>query len=144
MRTLAKIALVTLPIVAIVAGGITYAAMTQTPTDLDLSTTKISDGGTYRVTIAPEVADLKVGPIHSWSVTVSKPDGSPVELARLHVDGGMPQHGHGLPTVPEITEYLGEGRYLLEGMKFNMPGWWTITVHVEAPVSDEATFNVML
>ena len=36
----------------------------------------------------------------------------------------MPEHGHGFPTVPEVTEYLGDGKYLVEGLKFSMPGWW--------------------
>ena len=55
------------------------------------------------------------------------------------------QHGHGLPTQPQVTQTLGNGRYLLEGMKFNMPGWWTLTVKVDGPDGrDETTFNLVL
>jgi hypothetical protein len=145
MRITWKAAFWTLPVVLLVAGGIAVASMMEPPPpDLDLSTTKVSDAGTYRIAIAPDVADLKVGPIHTWTVTLTSSEGSPVESAAIHVDGGMPQHGHGLPTVPEITEYLGDGRYLLEGMKFNMSGWWVINVHVDGPSADAATFNVML
>ena len=34
----------------------------------------------------------------------------------------MPEHNHGFPTAPRVTENLGEGDYLLEGMRFNMGG----------------------
>lgn len=140
-----KTALWTIPAVLLVGGGIAAASMMQPPpADLDLSTVKVSDNGSYRVEIAPDVAELTVGPIHTWTVTLTAPDGAPIESAEIHVDGGMPQHGHGLPTSPEITEYLGDGRYLLEGMKFNMSGWWVINVHVDGPSPDAATFNVML
>jgi hypothetical protein len=57
----------------------------------------------------------------------------------------MPQHGHGLPTEPRVTEELGGGRYRVEGMKFNMPGWWTIKLSVSSAAgSDSATFNLTL
>ena len=73
------------------------------------------------------------------------PDGTPLEHADLSIDGGMPQHGHGLPTEPQVTEDLGGGRYKVEGMKFNMPGWWTITLKVSgAAGTDSATFNLTL
>jgi hypothetical protein len=145
MRITWKIALWAVPAVLLVAGGIAVASMMQPPpADLDLSTAKISEAGAYQIAIAPEVSELKVGPIHSWTVTLTSANGDPIESADIRVDGGMPQHGHGLPTEPEITEYLGDGRYLLEGMKFNMSGWWVINVHVDGPRADNATFNVML
>jgi hypothetical protein len=145
MRFTWKTALWTVPIVLLIAGGIAVASMMQPPpADLDLATVKLSDKGAYRVAIAPDVAELSVGPIHTWTVTLTSPDGSPVESAEIHVDGGMPQHGHGPPTAPEITEYLGDGRYLLEGMKFNMSGWWVINVHVDGPAADIATFNLVI
>lgn len=145
MRINWKTALWTVPVVLLIAGGFAFASMMQPPpADLDLSTTKVSEGGTYRIAIAPDAAELTVGPIHTWTVTLTSTDGTPIETADIHVDGGMPQHGHGLPTAPEITEYLGDGRYLLEGMKFNMSGWWVINVHVDGPSADAATFNVML
>jgi hypothetical protein len=133
------------PALLLVAGGIAAASMMQPPpADLDLSTTKLSDAGNYTIAIAPDVGKLEVGPIHTWTVTLTSPDGAPVESAEIRIDGGMPQHGHGLPTAPEVTEYLGDGRYLLEGMKFNMSGWWVLNVHVDGPAADAATFNVML
>ena len=52
---------------------------------------------------------------------------------------------YGLPTKPEVTTDLGKGAHLIEGMKFNMPGWWTLTVSIEGPSGDDtATFNLVL
>ena len=54
----------------------------------------------------------------------------------------MPQHGHGLPTRPQVTRELADGTYLLEGMKFSMTGWWEIKLAIEATAgADKVTFN---
>ena len=37
------------------------------------------------------------------------------------------------------------GRYIIEGIRFSMPGLWVMTFHVNAGgVMDNASFNVML
>lgn len=73
------------------------------------------------------------------------PDGKPVENASITLNGGMPQHGHGLPTEPVVSQYLGNGDYLVEGMKFQMTGWWVVNFYVNAGgKSDQVTFNLML
>ena len=65
--------------------------------------------------------------------------------AAITIDGGMPQHGHGLPTQPEVSANLGAGRYQVEGMKFNMPGWWVVNLSVNGPAgADTVTFNLVL
>ena len=57
----------------------------------------------------------------------------------------MPQHGHGLPTQPRVTQEIGDGRYLMEGMKFSMTGWWDMRLAVQAgDVTDGAVFNVIV
>ena len=54
-------------------------------------------------------------------------------------------HDHGLPTAPRVTETLGEGDYLLEGMKFQMPGHWVVTLAIDAGEGDDSvTFELML
>ena len=115
------------------------------PDDLDLSLERRTDAGLYVATIAPVDQAVTVGPMHSWTVALTDADGSPVETAAIGVDGGMPQHGHGLPTAPAVTQALGEGRFLIEGMKFNMPGWWEIDLSIDGPVGvDTITFNLVL
>jgi hypothetical protein len=57
----------------------------------------------------------------------------------------MPQHGHGLPTLPQVTENLGEGDYRVEGLKFHMPGWWIVEFDISADgMNDHVTFNLQL
>jgi len=58
-----------------------------------------------------------------------------VSGATLDIVGGMPEHNHGMPTQPQITEELAPGRYLLEGVRFHMPGLWRLT----ASISTEKT-----
>jgi len=78
-----------------------------------------------------------------WKVHVDDALGTPVDGAKIEVGGGMPEHGHGLPTKPRITEELGGGDYLLEGLKFTMPGWWQVTLKIHAADGDDnVTFNL--
>jgi hypothetical protein len=57
----------------------------------------------------------------------------------------MPEHGHGMPTQPEVTQELSGGEYLVEGMKFSMPGWWVMKFHIKTiDKEDHATFNLLL
>jgi hypothetical protein len=78
-------------------------------------------------------------------VVVRDADGRAIDEARISVDGGMPQHGHGLPTRPRVTRSLGEGVYEIEGVRFNMGGWWEFTLAVDGCLgADTVTFNLDL
>jgi hypothetical protein len=135
-----------LPVALIGVGGIGAAVMMQPPpAHLDLSLTRATENGLYIGKLEPSASPIPVGTIQTWIVAVTTRDGQPLEHAGLSIDGGMPQHGHGLPTEPQVTEELGGGRYKVEGMKFNMPGWWTITLEVSSSAgTDSATFNLTL
>lgn len=83
--------------------------------------------------------------MHDWNVTVLTAAGAPVVEAGITIGGGMPQHGHGLPTRPRVTQILGDGRYLVQGVKFSMQGWWTLELAISvAEGADVATFNIVL
>ena len=98
----------------------------------------------YRATFAP-AEPIKVGRLHSWKIQVTTIDGAPVTDAKFRVDGGMPQHGHGLPTKPVVSQPSGESYELVEGMKFNMGGWWVVRLHIDGSKgSDVVTFNLKL
>ena len=98
----------------------------------------------YRVTFAP-AESIKVGKLHSWRIQVMTADGTPVDSARITVDGGMPQHGHGLPTKPVVSQHLGDGKHVIDGMKFNMGGWWVVKLEIDgAQGTDVVTFNLKL
>ncbi len=71
--------------------------------------------------------------------------GQPVTDAAITVDGGMPQHGHGLPTRPRVTKNLGDGSYEISGLRFNMGGWWELKLTITtAAGTDTVTFNLSL
>jgi hypothetical protein len=115
------------------------------PGQLDLATTKLTEQGNYRATTTARIDPIAINQIHQWVIRVETPDGQPVADAQIKVDGGMPEHGHGLPTHPQVTRYLGQGNYLVEGMKFNMPGWWTLKFEITTQGRTETvTFNLTL
>lgn len=111
----------------------------------DMATERTSDDGLYRISFEPQPEAIPLSRMHAWTLRVTAPDGRAVEGASISVDGGMPEHGHGLPTRPEVTQSLGNGAYVVEGMKFQMPGWWIVRFDVtSAEGSDSVTFNLML
>ena len=117
----------------------------KAPEDLDYSRTRRSESGLYRGTILPQGDSIPQGRLQRWTLHLETAEGAPVDSAMVSVDGGMPQHGHGLPTKPRVTRALGNGDHLVEGMKFNMGGWWVVKFRVNAtPGSDSLVFNVKL
>ena len=115
------------------------------PKDLDYSRTRTSEGGRYRATIRPQHDTIPQGRLHRWTLHLETAAGAPVDSAVVAVDGGMPQHGHGLPTKPRVTRALGGGDHVVEGLKFNMGGWWVVKFRVSAAAGrDSVLFNVKL
>lgn len=115
------------------------------PEGLDTATTRLSDQGIFNVSYSSSISPIRINQIHAWTVHVETADGQLSDQVEIKVDGGMPQHGHGLPTQPEVTQELGNGDFLVDGMKFNMPGWWTVTFHITADgQSDSVTFNLIV
>lgn len=115
------------------------------PADLNYSRTRASEAGHYRATIRPQGDTIPRGVLHRWTLHLETAAGMPVDSATLTVDGGMPQHRHGLPTKPRVTRSLGQGDHLVEGMKFNMGGWWVVGFQVNAVAGrDSLVFNLKL
>jgi hypothetical protein len=121
------------------------AACMSPPSGLNLSLDRPTAHDKYQIALHSLADPIAVNRMHAWEIRLRSPSGEPVSGAHIDVDGGMPQHGHGFPTRPMITKVLGDGRYLLEGMKFSMPGWWEIKLKVDAASgTDEVTFNTMV
>src|SRR5215207_9356128 len=120
--------------------------MAKPPVDLDYSRTRTSETGRYRATIRPDGDSIPKGKLQRWTLHLETTTGTTVDSARVTVDGGMPQHGHGLPTKPRVTRSLGHGDHLVEGMKFNMGGWWVVKFRVASAAAgaDSVVFNVKL
>lgn len=147
VRLLRRRLLFAAPLALLLAGGAGIAArmMEPPPADLDLSLAKASEHQLYIAALTPDRSPVPVGTIHSWTLRVTTTDGRPATDVALSIDGGMPQHGHGLPTRPAVTRDLGNGDHIVEGMKFNMGGWWTLSVSIDGPAgADTATFNLVL
>lgn len=120
-------------------------AMNPVPRDLDTSTARSSDNGLFNVSYAPANDTVPVNQMHQWTLHVETADGQLVENATITVDGDMPQHGHGLPTRPQVTEYLGDGNYRVEGLRFQMGGWWVMDFVITAEGQrDTVRFNMLL
>ncbi|MFK7887079.1 MAG: FixH family protein [Gammaproteobacteria bacterium] len=104
-----------------------------------------SENELYRVTLAPRNGEVPIAAFHEWIIEVRDADNAPVHPAQIAFDGAMPAHGHGLPTAPQVTDHLGEGRYRLEGVRFNMAGRWSLMVSVQAAAGlDRAQFEIEL
>jgi hypothetical protein len=136
------------PIVALIVALPLFSAcmlFMKPPKDLDYSRTRTSESGAYRATIRPQGDSLPKGKLHRWTLHLETASGAPVDSAVIAIDGGMPQHGHGLPTKPRATRDLGNGDHLIEGMKFNMGGWWVVKFRVGAAQgTDSLVFNLKL
>jgi hypothetical protein len=103
-----------------------------------------SASGAYVATIET-TAPLRVRRMQAVKLTIRGAGEAPVEGASIQVDGGMPEHGHGLPTEPRVTRSLGAGVYQVEGLKFNMGGWWELRFRIaSAAGTDSVTFNLDL
>lgn len=123
----------------------TLTACMTPPASLDLSLEKQSVSGRYVVTLEPPPVAPAINQIHNWTVKLADTTGMPVTGAQFTVGGGMPQHGHGFPTRPRIAREMEGGTYLLEGMKFSMPGWWNIKFDIASGNGeDKVTFNTVV
>ena len=115
------------------------------PGNLDYGRVRTSASGQYRAAIKPDGDSIPRGKLQRWTLHLETATGSPIDNATVTVDGGMPQHGHGLPTKPVVTRHLGNGDHLVEGMKFNMGGWWVVKFHVNTTAGvDSVVFNLKL
>ena len=104
--------------------------------------TEPTNRGLYTVTLSPIQDPPPIGRVHSWVVEVRNNDGEPFLPKQLVVTGGMPGHGHGFPSQPQVTQLIRDGIFQVDGVIFNMGGTWQLLVGVtgdEGP--DEAVFN---
>ena len=105
---------------------------------------RMSAAGRYIATLEPS-RPLRPRQMQTVRVTVHDAEGRAIDAAEISIDGGMPQHGHGLPTRPRATRNSGDGIYEIEGVRFNMGGWWEFKVAIAGSRgADTVTFNLDL
>ena len=90
----------------------------------------IADSGAYTVAFRTEPAKIEVGRHFAVELVVC-PKGSATPVESVHVDGFMPEHGHGMNYRASIKP-LGPGRFRAEGLMFHMPGRWDFIFDVRA------------
>ena len=105
---------------------------------------RASSAGRFTAKLEP-VEPLRTRQLQTIRVAIQDNDGRAIENAAIRIDGGMPQHGHGLPTRPRVTKHLGGGVYEIEGVRFNMGGWWEFKLAINSVAGeDTVTFNLSL
>ena len=118
---------------------------TNDNTDPDRTMTRMSGSDRFRVSMRSNVDPVPLSQIHSWTLHLETPEGVAIDDAQIGVYGDMPAHRHGLPTKPKVTENRGGGDYLIEGVKFSMPGRWQLILIITADGKrDKAKFNIDL
>lgn len=126
------------------AGAITELDVQPPPADEFGFGPRTSAEGAYTARVQP-LQTIRIGQLHAWRLEVQDRQGNGVAGAEITVDGGMPQHGHGLPTRPRVTKDLTGGVYDVDGMRFNMGGWWVVKFRIRSPSGDDTvTFNIRL
>ncbi len=104
-----------------------------------------TENGLFIVSAVSQLDPVVINETHSWIIHIETADETPVIDADISIDGGMPEHNHGFPTAPRVTENLGDGDYLLEGMRFNMGGVWVLTLEISSgDQTDSVTFEFEL
>jgi hypothetical protein len=105
---------------------------------------RMSANGMFVAMLVP-VEPLRIRQMQSLTVVITDANMHPIENAQIMMDGGMPQHRHGLPTKPRVTRNTGSGVYEIEGVRFNMGGWWEFKLSITTPAgTDIVTFNLAL
>lgn len=102
----------------------------------------------YHVALRFEPDPPPMGELFQVVATVTAPDGTPVEDAKVTIDARMPQHAHGMETDPVVEagacDAAGScrhpgGEYRASGFKFHMGGDWTLLVDVSGPRGIDST-----
>ncbi len=97
----------------------------------------VSGNGLYRLSYSSNLRPIQINRLHSWNIHLETMDGQGVERAEFNVTGGMPIHDHGLPTKPRVTREIGNGDYLLEGVRFHMRGDWELVISVNSAAGSD-------
>lgn len=98
-------------------------------------------GGGYTFTLVDGQPAPPAKGNNVWTLEVSDP-GGPAEGGEIAVTTFMPDHGHGSPIAPEITEEE-PGRFALDPVNLFMPGLWEITIELsmDGAAQGEAVFQ---
>lgn len=128
---------------AMILGALGMAAAAEEPADVADRWT--SERGKYVVSFSSSIDPMPINKMFEWTLHVEDANGEPVDGARFAIAGGMPEHNHGLPTSPRVTEDLGNGDYRLQGIRFHMKGNWQFIISIfEGAQADRVVIDLQL
>lgn len=128
---------------AMILGALGMAAAAEEPAAVADRWT--SERGKYVVSFSSSIDPMPINKMFEWTLHVEDADGEPVDGARFAIAGGMPEHNHGLPTSPRVTEDLGNGDYRLQGIRFHMKGNWQFIISIfEGAQADRVVIDLQL
>lgn len=78
----------------------------------------------------------QAGQFQQCQISFSTLQKTATALSTVQMEGGMPGHGHGLPTSP-VLHLKDTGTYQIEGLKYNMPGDWLLGFRVNGELGED-------
>jgi hypothetical protein len=105
-----------------------------------------SNGGGYLLRVKSSAEPLPENELFALSVWVFDPaqPREPLREVELAADAGMPEHGHGMNRVPEVTRRA-DGGFEVGGMLFHMLGSWELYLDVtRGAITERAQTRVEL
>lgn len=102
----------------------------ERPDVLDISTTVATRHGTLQASYETDLLEIPLNDVHSWRLSLQDRFGQPVTGADIELTADMPEHLHGMTTIPQVQETDRPGVYLVRGMNFHMPGYWEVTLDI--------------
>ena len=78
-----------------------------------------------------------VGRFQDCQVTFEATQGETAGIKAVQIEGGMPHHGHGLPTSPVMQPQDIPDTYYIEGLKYTMYGAWLLGFKVSGTAGDD-------
>jgi hypothetical protein len=125
--------------------GIFFIASSVYSADLSSADFIVSSDDGYTVEVQSQLSPIEINKIHNWIIKITDSSNRPLNNASIEMIGGMPDHDHGLPTEPQVTEEVGPGKYLLQGVRFHMQGKWQIIFTItESGNQDQAILELQL
>lgn len=102
-----------------------------------------SEGGHFALRVTGIAAPERINHLHGFDLALASADGTPVDGAKITLNGQRLFAPNPLPTSPQVSPAAGQGNYRIEGLRFHMPGDWHLVFDIEfGQVHDRATLDV--
>ena len=88
--------------------------------------------GTFKVEIVGSAPVFEQNKLQQLTIVVTRPGGQPITDAKIAISGKARDVVRQMPTEPRVTKNFGDGRYRIEGLRFNMAGDWLLLFGIEA------------